>query len=347
MFLSQHILTFGYDQARDAVQSLSIAHGDLKVLGPPSSTPGLFHGVLYYYILAPLYLFGKGSPIVAAYGIAFLNTLTICLVFSLSYLFTKTYKAAILAAFFYGISFESTQYATWLSNPTIAIFTVPLLYLGIWLWVSRKNIWGLFFAAIGLGFSIQAEIFLAYHFVPLLYWFWTVRKSFSKRLVVLFCGSFLLSISTMILVEVKFGFHGISGFLSLLSTSDAIVSSKGFGDIVLLYLNQIGKVFALNSYASNIGYGSAIVFLLLLFIYKTKDKKKTSPYWLYFLATWLFSHITVVSLGGVSTPFLLVGIGPAVSILLGCSLSLLYKKYGVFLPLVLTAAITFSSIAFQ
>ena len=36
-----------------------------------------------------------------------------------------------------------------------------------------------------------------------------------------------------------------------------------------------------------------------------------------FLSSWLFSHITVVSLGGASTPFLMVGIGPAVSILLG------------------------------
>src|SRR3989344_9078971 len=71
-YLPDNILTFGYDQARDAFIAGQILDGDLKVFGPPSSTPGLFHGVFYYYVLAIGYLFGE-NPLNAAYLIAFIN----------------------------------------------------------------------------------------------------------------------------------------------------------------------------------------------------------------------------------------------------------------------------------
>ena len=35
-----------------------------------------------------------------------------------------------------------------------------------------------------------------------------------------------------------------------------------------------------------------------------------------FLAIWLFAHVWVVTVGGTSTPFLMVGIGPAVSLII-------------------------------
>src|SRR3990167_8497982 len=81
VFLSKNSLTFGYDQARDAVISQQILKGDIKIQGPPASTPGLYHGALYYYVLAPGYLLGHASPIVAAYWMAFLNALTVFVVF--------------------------------------------------------------------------------------------------------------------------------------------------------------------------------------------------------------------------------------------------------------------------
>ena len=50
---------FGFDQARDAYAVKEILTGDLKVQGPPTATGILHHGVLYYYIFAPFYLFDK------------------------------------------------------------------------------------------------------------------------------------------------------------------------------------------------------------------------------------------------------------------------------------------------
>src|SRR3989344_2813796 len=88
-FLKDLALTFGYDQARDAYHAKEILLGDLKVLGPPASTPGLYHGVFYYYLLAPAYLLGNGSPVIAAGWIALLNSLTGFVGFFFTYLLTK------------------------------------------------------------------------------------------------------------------------------------------------------------------------------------------------------------------------------------------------------------------
>ncbi len=336
MFLPQNVLTFGYDQARDAYVVKEIIAGDLKILGPPASASGLYHGVLYYYFLVPPYLVSN-NPVAAAYWLAFFNALLgVIAVSALAFFMTKKWGAAALAGLFYAVSFEATQYATWLSNPTIAIVTVPIFYLGLWLWITKKYKYMPVVTAIGLGFSVQAEVFLLYHTVPLCLWLWLARKKISKSEVIQFIFVGLLSVSTMILTEIKFGFQGLGGLTSLVNTEGSIRMAKSFGDYLLLFLNQIGRVFAYSTYPGNVGYGAFFVFVLLAISlsswHKAKDRKAIA--WQPFLATWLLSHLSVVSVGGTSTPFLLVGIGPAVAVLLGIILGGMWqygKKVGVFI----------------
>lgn len=342
-FLPQGALTFGYDQARDAIVSQQITKGDLKILGPPASTPGLYHGVFYYYLLAPAYWYGHGSPVAAAYWIAFVNMAAVFIVFYLAYLMTKKLAPSFLAAIFFAVSFEATQYAVWLSNPTIAILTVPLMYLGLWALIKEKKRWGAVAAGIGLGLSVQAEVFLLYHMVPLVLWLFVGRKNVKKSQLVILGTSFLAAISTMILAEIKFGFRSIGGVMSLLSTQDSVISAKGFGDIVNLFLNQLGRVFSLSTYPGNVGYGAIIIFAAI-FISLYYWKKRTIS-WEPFLATWLFAHITVVSVGGTSTPFLLVGIAPGIAILLGIAVYKLWNSSYKLLGLILFSLIIYGNIS--
>ncbi len=334
LFLPKLALTFGYDQARDAYVSQEIVHGDLKILGPPASTPGLYHGVFYYYFLAPGYWIGKGSPVIAAYWVALFNAATVFVVFYLTYLLTKKKGAAFLAAFLFAISFEATQYATWLSNPTIGVWTVPLIYLGLWAWIKAgKKKWGPALAALGLGLSIQAEIFLAYHLVPVALWLWLSRKRLQRKQFITFVLFLFASLSTMVLAEVKFGFKSLSGLKQLALAQEASLAyAKSLGDYLILYLNQIGRIFAFNSYPGNIGYGGAFVIaLIVLALLQWKKQKKGVSVsqrisWGPFLASWLLSHLAVVTVGGTSTPFLMVGIGPAVSIIMAIFLYNLWEK---------------------
>lgn len=330
MFLSKNSLTFGYDQARDAYISQQILKGDIKIQGPPASTPGLYHGVLYYYVLVPGYLLGHGSPVVSAYWMAFINALTVFVVFYLGYLLTQKVSMGILAAILFAISFESTQYATWLSNPTLGVLTVPLMYLGLWLWINKKSKLGPIFAAVGLGFSIQSEIFLVYQAIPLAIWLYISRKSVTKKSLIVFGVAFLISISTMIVSEAKFGFRSLEGLRTLaLGEGGNLAYTKSIGDYLILYLNQIGRIFAFNSYPGNIGWGGGLVIALGVYSLYKKDKVGA------FLATWLFSHIWVVTVGGTSTPFLMVGIGPAISLIIAYYLLKFPKQLTMFVLVVI------------
>lgn len=331
IYLSQNFLTFGYDQARDAVNAIEISQGNLKIFGPPASQPGLFHGVLWYYVLAPFYLIGKGSPIIAAYGIAFINMLTIFVVFLLTKFITKKTTIGLIASLLFAFSFEATQYATWLSNPTLGVLTVPIMYLGLWRWTNSplksfsNKLWPVI-TALGLGLSIQAEVFLAYHIVPLLIWIYVSRKNIARRHVFIFLGVLLITLTTMFLAQLKFGIAPTLKAISEISQGSQgnLAYQKSLGDYLILYLNQIGRIFSFNSYPGNVVWGSIFVIAVAIIGTLKRDRR------MMFLATWLFSHITVVSAGGTSTPFLMVGIGPAVSIVIAIFLGdLLSKKYNL------------------
>ena len=322
LYLKEGNLTFGYDQARDATNAIQISNGDFKIQGPPSSAPGLFHGVLWYYFLSPAYSIGDGNPIFAGYYLAFFNALTVFLVFGLTYHLTnKSIAKSMLASLLFAISFEATQYATWLSNPTLGVITVPLVYLGLWLWVNKLNKYAPIITAIGLGLSIQSEIFLAYHIVPLLIWLTVYRNNIQKSQILTFVSTFSLSLVSFLLCEFKFGFSGIEGVKNLLIGENGnLAYAKSLGDFIILYLNQVGRIFAFNSFPINIGYGGGFVIGLIIASFASKKVEKI------FLSSWLLSHLSVVSVGGVSTPFLMVGIGPAVSILIALYLLDWYKN---------------------
>lgn len=331
-YLPQNALTFGYDQARDHLQAQAIITGDVKIQGPSASTPGLHHGVFWFYYLVPPTLVSGGNPIVSAYWNALFNAAVIFIVYSITKLFVKSNKAALIASILYAVSFESSQYATWLSNPTVAAWSVPLMYWGLWIWTQNKSSsitlsrFAPLITGVGLGISIHANVFLLYHSVPVIIWLAASRKNNTSEKLGIFIGTLLLVLSPMILSELKFGFRGIGGVLSLLATEDAVIASKQFGDFILLFFNQIGKVYAYNSYPGNIGYGAiAVIALLIVSIRAWQNTPKPENIWMPFLVTWLLAHSTVVTVGGASTPFLLVGIGPAVSILLGIYLAKLWN----------------------
>lgn len=341
--LPEGVLTFGYDQARDALVTRQILQGDIKVQGPSSSTPGLYHGIFYNYFLAPAYWLGEGSPTVAAYWVAFWNCLTVMTVFYLTFLISRKIGAGTIAAFLFAISFEGVQYATWLSNPTIGIWTVPLAYLGLWLWTKEKRlVLGPVMAALGLGLSIQANIFLAYQGLPMAIWLVINQKGLTRRQLFTYIVTLVVTISSMLISEIKFGFNGVGGMSQLLLSQDAIIASKGLGDILVLLFNQLGKVFANNSYPGNVGYGGMLVLVLIVGSLLNNKEKKS---WAVFLALWLFSHVSIVSLGGASTPFLLVGVGPAVAILLGLNLWGWWEKGKRRLVVVLLLLLVFGNLA--
>ena len=65
--------------------------------------------------------------------------------------------------------------------------------------------------ALGLGLSVQAEIFFFIMLFQFLSGYGFPRKNITKKQILVFVLSLLIAVGTMILNEFKFGFRGIEG----------------------------------------------------------------------------------------------------------------------------------------
>ena len=135
MFVLNGAVSFHYDMARDAYEAQQIwKDHKLKILGPPTTTAGLFSGVLYFYLLAIPYGLGNGDPRIAAIFMSFLNSLSIIPIFLLTKEIFKSTKWAFLSAILFTFSFEAIQYGPWLSNPSPAILPMAWFFYSLRLW---------------------------------------------------------------------------------------------------------------------------------------------------------------------------------------------------------------------
>lgn len=212
---------FAFDQARDSYTSLEILKGDLKLIGPPSFlNDKLFPGPLIYYIYAPIYLFFNKNPEVASFFFRIWNCLGVFLVFFIgSIIFNK--RTGIIAAIFFALSYEQSQYALFLSHQPLAVISVLLFYLGLGLYLFQKKPWGLPLTAAGLGLSIQFHygyIFLAAAFIICMVIFRKKVESLHIKWLLISLLIFIATISTFILTELKYHFISNLVFHSPAST---------------------------------------------------------------------------------------------------------------------------------
>jgi len=342
-FLKGLSLTFGYDQARDAFITKEIASGDYKIQGPPTSgIPGLFHGVLYYYLITPAYIIGHGDPIYAVYWISLINALGVFSCFILSYVLTKKITPSLISAFIFSCSFDAIQFSYFLSNVTMAIWFVPLIFIGLYLWINKSGSWAPALTGLAFGLSVQSDIAFYYYFAPILLWLLIYRKNVTKKAVSIFILAFIFAVSTMIVSEVKFGFPGIKGLIYLFTSQDATAQAQQLGNFLINYLNQFGTRIASTVFPFNVVFGGLVGILMIIYalLKKPLARKGGKPHWTAFLAIYLGAHIIALPFGGSSTPHIMIGAIAGISVFLGIFLwSFLKSKPSVlYLILVLIIA---------
>ncbi len=228
-------ILFTYDQARDALAAQEILKGDLKLVGPPTDIPGVFHGPLYYYFLALLYGLNN-DPRFAVLGVIFINLLSIVPLYLLAKDMFKSRLWAWVSVLFFAVSFEAVNYARWLSNPTLVVPAFSLYMLGLW----KKN-WILI--AVGMGIAIQAQLFMLYLLPVTLIYFLLFKPEIRNRNFFIALGILTIFMATFVLAEIKFGFQGIHGLTGFFAEhSETIDLTQRF----LNYFVSLEKVFLNN-----------------------------------------------------------------------------------------------------
>lgn len=297
-FLSQGAISFHYDMARDAFAAREIwRDNNLKILGPPTSTPELHHGVLYYYLLALPYGLSGGDPLTAAIFLSFISSLTIIPIFIIAKEIFKDIKLAYLAGLLFAVSFEATQYGPWLSNPNPAMLTVSLFFLGIYVWQKGK-IWGLYTAALAAAFSAQFQFFLIYLFflIPIFKYLFKIKVT-NRQIVYSFLFG-VLGLLNFIIASVKFNsFQNIiSGFFNI-SVSTQIDFRTKFTDLALNYIDNFSNLFINNFMPTNIFLGGMLGLTVLYAIRKQR-----------FILFCLLSNFPIFIFGGHTNAYANVGL---------------------------------------
>ncbi|HOR02197.1 MAG TPA: glycosyltransferase family 39 protein [Candidatus Woesebacteria bacterium] len=304
-YLHQNNILFGYDQARDAYIASEIAQGDLKILGPPVSIGGFYHGVFYYYFIALPYYLSHGNPILPIIFISILNISVLPLVYLTGKILFND-KVGLLSALFYTISFDVIQYSNWLSNPSLAVpFSVILHFgLSLYFFTQSKNL-GLVLSAIGYSFCFQSEFFLGYLIIPIIFLVLVSKNKINPKQIFIFVFISLIILSSMIISYFKFGFTFIEGIKNMFEGTtkfssqdvDFFITLKLF--FVRLVENFYRNIFPFKSFF-------AFIFTLSSFLFSIKQKVKKNQ--LLFLWTFPISQILILPFGGNNIPYINVGL---------------------------------------
>ncbi len=305
-------VTFGYDQARDALQSISIIKNmHPKIIGPTTDIRGLFHSPLYWYIISPFYYFSGGNPEIARIPMIFINILNVIFIYFIGRKLFKNEKIALLSSLLMAASFEAVQYARWLSNPPPALLTTAIFFYGFWL-VFKKKPPGLPLMLFIWGFSVDFQFFLVYQAAFLVGAFLyllikqrgTLIQSF-KRLYLFYIAS-LIPWIFYIASEIKFKFQGTRALLGFM-TKPGDGSNPSLFPKLINFMNSIIRNVAVNITGGN----KEIAFYLLLtfavyVIYLILTNKKYRGIIL-FLLMWLLSPLILYPLEKNYSYFLNIG----------------------------------------
>lgn len=309
---------FGYDQARDAFQSLGILNGEFKIVGPTTSIPGLNHGALFYYLYAVIYFISQSDPAGLATFLRIYNALGVVLIFFIAQnLFgsknpTFGKWVGIISALLFAFSYEQTQYALFMTHPALAVLSVLTFYLGMSLLFFRKNPYGFVVSLLGLGLSFQFHFLLAYLgiiFVISLGIFWRSIPRLNWKVILGGVLAFGVSVSTFIVAELKFGFTTVKNLTAILTGSQSSGAAIGGINNALL----AGKRYVYdNLLAVN---GTEPFLLLVLFIaavYFLRDKEYRNQ--IIFLLVWFIGGLVSYFINDTSLYF--YGVGTSISLLL-------------------------------
>lgn len=197
-------LYFGYEQGRDAYKAMALWKlEDFVLVGPKTDIGGIFHGPLFYYLLAPLNGLTGGNPWLVSTIFVIINASVTLLAAKLIHDITQSKVIALFAALLAATSVELINYGTWLSNVPLALpfNMLALSYFLKYLKTDKSKDWylGLVIGLIGAQFEII--LLLEWAFFMIIYLI--VKKTISIKQIIVSAGIGILSLSWMIIFNIR------------------------------------------------------------------------------------------------------------------------------------------------
>lgn len=269
--LKDNIL-FAYDQARDAQRVYNMVYkGDIKIVGPETDIPGVFHGPLLYYMLVPIYFFSNFNPNIAVFFFILINVATIILIYWGAKIIFKSNSVALVASLLWALSYEQGFFSRYISNTSPMSFTTSLFFIGLALFFLKDKQWGFPLSALGIALSIHSNFYSIYLFLFYPLFFAIFRKrpqlvTIFKTLVIL-----IILLAPWIITEFRWNFIGTRSLMSYF-IHQGTSSSSPISFLVSMFTQYYSRV-SQGIYLSffphrQLGFVIVIVLLLYLLIKK-------------------------------------------------------------------------------
>lgn len=336
---------FGYDEARDAFISQEIyTKGDFKLIGPQASIfEGIHHGPIYYYLIGPLFLLGKGDPYFVSIFFRLINAFGIVGVFTIGTLFFEP-LIGLLSAFIYAFSYEQFIYAIFTGNPSLSDISWIIMFIGAGILYRYKNkkILGLTLLFLGPSLAAQFDLMSGFSFlvaISALYLMKEKIKTISLKKWIFILGIGLSPLYTYVLAEIKFKFIATKTIIQILSSNTSIVrAGESIPSIVISNFLNLFRDNILGSFSNKY---LAAFFSLILISYLAIKGRKDKKY--YIFAIWILSLVFFVFTRGFMPFYSYAGVGIGVIIGFAILISKILKK-SLFIGILLLTLIATGSL---
>ncbi len=275
------------------VKDIVVNH-HFRLIGQLTSSPGVFIGPLFYYLLIPFFLIFDMDPIgVSLLGIIVGVLTIISYYFVLSKLFNKT--VGLVAAFLHAVLIENIQFDRWIV-PTLPTKLWAIWYLYVIIMISRGNfsvfpilgiliglIWHVHIALVPTLLAVPVSLFIA-------------RKIPSIKILLLSGFTFILTSLPLILFESRHHFSQTTSILQNVIFPEG--EENGFPKLIKV-LEMIAKnisalLFSPQSIPENLKLPLLILLLSSTFLLVHKKILKFKESLIIF--TWIFAVILFFSI---------------------------------------------------
>ena len=288
-FLRSYLLSdnlfFGPEQGRDmlVIKDIVVNH-KLTLIGSKTDIDGVFHGPIFYYLAVIPFFLSHGDPYYTALFFIFIQSITVYLVFLVTYELMQKRQPAYIAAIIYTFSFASVVYARWFSNPPLSIPFSLLFFLSV-LRFLRGDVRYLFGIGIAYAFLGQAE-FINYLFFAGIGLLLIIRyRSYLRKIPLMtlcFAAGFtlFLSIGNYVLFDVRHDFLITHNVLKLILGGGNTTSFIDSGRVVFeTFTNQIAYSIGLFSG----GWGILLFSMIMFSLFSMRRKYKYLDIMMYWL----------------------------------------------------------------
>lgn len=197
-------IVFNADIARDFHLLREIDRKKFMLIGPRTSSSGLFHGPLWHYLNYPAYLLGNGNPVVVGWGWILMIVLFLVTSFIVA---DKLFNRATAYLYILLVSVYLVFHARGMSHHQGVFFLLPLFFFLLAKYLETNKINYLISHVLIGGLLIQFEISIGIPYVILSFALLTYlicKRENKKHLLALFL--ILLPLSNYLVFELRHGF---------------------------------------------------------------------------------------------------------------------------------------------